>query len=107
MNSQTSAQHTGRLHQYEQDFNFTFQGQVKAMAFCPDGQFFTAGISRLLHIWRLDSLEAPYVDYYAHEEASVTSLLWKHGGLYCSYDSGEIVVLSITDNTEGKVRTTL
>jgi len=89
-----------RHYKYEPDMTFHLQGPVSAMAFSPDGRYFAAGISRLLRIWTIDDLDMPLVEYFAHTEASVTCLLWSHLGLYCTYSTGEVVVVSFNETAE-------
>lgn len=71
---------------------------IGALAFSPDGLFFSVGVGRLLQIWDLSHLDAARIEYYAYEEASITCILWNTSGLYCGYSSGEIAVVSLSED---------
>jgi WD40 repeat protein len=92
-----------RRYQYLPQITFQLHAPLSALEFSLDGQFLAAGINRLLRIWDLDSKDLPtsYLEYYAHEEAFVTTLLWTGVGLFSAYSSGEIALLSFHEDGEG------
>ena len=85
--------------------NFRTERPITSIALSPDGNLLAASFGQILRLWDLQNVHGlPKINFVGHSKSEATSLIWSSHGLFATYSTGNIAILSLLNQTSVRLK---